>query len=431
MEIKGTCSINGEIIIPGDKSISHRSAIISSLADKGVKINNYLFSEDCLATLDVLKKLGVSISGDSRELTVRGCGLSRMKESSRILEVGNSGTCIRLISGVLAGNNMMSVLSGDSSINSRPMARIIDPLNQMGARVYGRNDGKNAPIVIFGSSGLEGKIFDLAISSAQVKSCIMLAALHARGITEIYQPQESRDHTERMLEYFDAAVEYDGKHVRVDPSKKLCGKDISVPGDISSALYFIVAALVLKDSHISLKGVGVNPTRNYALDVLASMGGNIEIKNKRLVCNEPVADIEASTSSLMPAKITEDRIPNIIDEIPILSVAAAAAGGKTVFNHAQELRNKETDRISAIANQYRKAGVDVTELKDGLVINGKSDLCVKGGSFDSMGDHRIAMSLAVLSMLGKEKATIENTACINTSFPGFEELLDTATSKNE
>ena len=427
MEILGIDRINGEIKIPGDKSISHRSAMISAILDKPVKIKNYLFSSDCIATLEVLKDLGVDIAGNSSELVIKGCGISGLSEPRRILDVGNSGTAIRLLSGILAGNPVMSVLSGDSSINRRPMARIIEPLKQMGARVYGRNNSKYAPLVIFGTRDLRGKRFDPGLSSAQVKSCILLAALHAEGVTEIRQPGASRDHTERMLEYLGASIEYDGMNTRIDPSKKLAAKDIHIPADISSALFFIVAALILKDSNITIKDVGINPTRSYALDVLRSMGADIEIRNRRTVCNEPVADIEASSSSLKPAEIDRDMIPNIIDEIPILSVAASAAPGKTVFRGAQELRHKESDRLKAISGQFARAGVDIKQLADGLEINGKKDFKLRScTTLDSMGDHRIAMSLAVLAMPSKKKVTILDDDCINTSLPGFKELFYSA-----
>jgi 3-phosphoshikimate 1-carboxyvinyltransferase len=284
--------------------------------------------------------------------------------------------------------------------------------------------------VIFGNSSLKGKRFDLSLSSAQVKSCIMLAALHAEQPTEIHQPEVSRDHTERMLEYFEAGIEYDGKSTKIDPARKLKVKNITIPADLSSALFFIVAALILKDSHITIKDVGINPTRSHILGILRSMGGKIEIKNKRTVCNEPIADIEASSSELVHADVENSMVPNIIDEIPILSVAAAVARGKTVLKGAQELRNKESDRLKAIGTQFSKAGVAVKEYKDGFEITGNRDLSIKSRRLDSMGDHRIAMSLAVLSLLAKEKVTILGSDCVETSFPGFMDILDSATNKN-
>jgi len=366
----------------------------------------------------------VKINQEGKRLSIYGRGINGLCEPSKILQVDNSGTTIRLLSGVLAGNSFMSVMSGDDSINRRPMSRIIDPLTAMGANVYGRDNNTKAPIVIFGKRSLMGKKFDLDISSAQVKSCILLAALHGREVTEINQPEISRDHTERMLEYFDADISYNGKNMKIDPAKKLRAKDIIVPGDLSSALFIIVAALVLKNSSISIKNVGINPTRSYMLDILKEMGGHINIKNKKIVCNEPVADIEASSSNLVPARIAIDKIPNIIDEIPILAVAAAKADGTTIINGAGELRNKESDRLNTIRTQFNMAGLNIKELKDGLEIRGDSDLNVKGGTIDSMGDHRIAMSLAVLSMLSEEKLMISNPECVDTSFPGFKDTID-------
>jgi len=424
MDFHDIKSIKGDINIPGDKSISHRSAIISALADGPVNIENYLFSRDCISTLDVLKELGVKITEDGKKLSINGRGISGLNEPSKILEVDNSGTTIRLLSGVLAGNGFMSVLSGDNSINNRPMGRIIEPLTAMGACVYGRQNNTKAPIIIFGKKVLTGRKFDLDLSSAQVKSCILLAALHAKGVTEINQPEISRDHSERMLEYFDADISYNGKNTKINPESKLKAKDIRIPGDLSSALFIIVAALILKNSNVLIRDVGINPTRSHVLDVLKEMGGRINIKNKRMICNEPVTDIEVSSSNLMPVKIGIDKIPNIIDEIPILAVAAAKADGTTIIKGAGELRNKESDRLKAIRKQFSKTGLNIKELKDGLEIKGDNDLKVKGGTMESMGDHRIAMSLAVLSMLSEEKLIISNPECMDTSFPGFKDTID-------
>jgi 3-phosphoshikimate 1-carboxyvinyltransferase len=423
MEFSGIKSINGDVKIPGDKSISHRSVIISSLTDKSVRIKNFLFSEDCICTIETLRKLGVRIEINDDEVVVYGAGIHGLKEPDSILEVGNSGTTIRLVSGIIAGNNILSVLSGDNSVNNRPMARIIEPLNEMGAEVYGRSNNKKAPIIIFGSNNLKGKRFELNVSSAQVKSCITLAGLHAEGTTEISQPQVSRDHTERMLEYFESDIEYNGRYTRINPKKKLAAKDLAIPGDISSALFLIVAAIILKDSHIIIRDIGINPTRSYIIDVLKNMGGLINIRNKRTICNEPVGDIEAGSSDLSPVNIDTDKISYIIDEIPALCVAASKADGTTVIKGAGELRYKESDRIEAIVRQFKKAGIDIKGLKDGLVIKGDKNLKIKGCSLDSLGDHRIAMSLSLLSMLSDEKVCISGTNCINTSFPGFENIF--------
>ncbi len=419
MEIHGAESLKGEIKIPGDKSISHRSALISSLVKNNVLIENFLFCQDCIKTIDVLKKIGVKVERIEGNLVVFGRGIESFTEPSEILEVGNSGTTIRILSGILAATDFMSVLSGDRSINSRPMKRVIEPLIRMGARINGRENNTRAPIVIFGNPDLKGKKFNLRVSSAQVKSSILLAALNAKGPTEITQPDVSRDHTERMLEYLGADISYNGKFVKLKPGKKLIAKKIYIPGDISSAAYFIVAALLLKHSHVIIKDVGINPTRSYFLEILNKMGGNIFIKNKRVFNNEPVADIEIFYSKLNSVKIGKEKIPNILDEIPVLCVAAAAAEGETVISGAEELRYKESDRIKSIVSQYKKLNVDIEEKKDGMIIRGKTNFKAGEGTVDSFVDHRIAMSLSILSLLSTGKVTILNSDCINTSFPSF------------
>ena len=423
MKIKGVKSLNGDIRVPGDKSISHRSAIISSISGKKVIIENYLFSQDCINTIEILRNLGVKIEKTDNDLMIYGVKTTDMVEPRVVLDVGNSGTAMRLMAGALASTAFMSILSGDNSINNRPMKRIIDPLRSMGASIYGRDNNKKAPLVIFGSKKLQGKRFEFSLSSAQLKSCVLLAAVNAEGVTEIIQPDKSRDHTERMLQYFGADIEFDGKYTRLDPSKGLEAKNIYVPGDISSAAFIIVATLILKNSHTIIRDVGINPTRNHFLEILKKMGANIEIKNKRIISNEPVADIETFSSDLISVKIAKEWIPNIIDEIPVLAVAASRASGKTVIEGAGELRNKESDRISALSTQLKKVGVDIREQKDGFEIRGNSDSNINGGTVESMGDHRIAMSLAILSLLSKNSTTILDSDCIDTSFPGFKYIL--------
>jgi 3-phosphoshikimate 1-carboxyvinyltransferase len=419
MEIHRANSIKGEIKIPGDKSISHRSIIISSLINTNVVIENFLFCEDCVNTTNILKELGVKIEKINGNLVVYSKGIKSFKEPGQILDVGNSGTTIRLMSGVLSATNFMSVLSGDKSINSRPMDRIIEPLRSMGAKIYGREHNLKAPIVIIGNPFLEGKKFELRVSSAQVKSCILLAALNAKGSTEIISPQVSRDHTERMLEYLGANISYNGKYVKLTPGSQLNGKSIYIPGDISSAAYFIVATLILKNSHTFIRDVGINPTRSYILEVLSKMGGKIVITNKRIINNEPVADIETFSSKLKSIKLEVDKIPLIIDEIPVLCVAAAFADGKTIIRKAGELRHKESDRIKAIVTQFKKLGVDIREEEDGMIINGDNNFQPGEGAVDSYGDHRIAMSLSILALRSKGIVNILDSDCINTSFPGF------------
>jgi 3-phosphoshikimate 1-carboxyvinyltransferase len=299
------------------------------------------------------------------------------------------------------------------------MARIIKPLREMGAQIYGREENSKSPLVIFGNRNLKGRVFNIGISSAQVKSCIALAGLFAKGETEIIQPQISRDHTERMLEFFRANIIFDGKYTKIIPDRKLKGNNLYVPGDISSAAYFIVASLILKNSRIVIKDVGINPTRSYFLKLIQKMGANIKITNKRIINNEPIADIESSSSMLKGLTVDRELIPNIIDEIPILCVAAAFAEGRTEILGAKELRFKESDRISSITSQFKKAGVDIEEREDGLVINGNKKLKISEGLLDSFGDHRIAMSLAILGLKSKRKIKILDSDCIETSFPSF------------
>ncbi|MDD5622040.1 MAG: 3-phosphoshikimate 1-carboxyvinyltransferase [Actinomycetota bacterium] len=419
MEIHGIKSIKGEFKIPGDKSISHRSVILSSITGNNVAIENFLFCQDCIKTLDILNKLGVKIEKINGNLIVYGKGIKNLKEPEEILDVGNSGTTIRIMSGLLSATNFMSVLSGDKSINSRPMERIIKPLQEMGAKINGRENNTKAPLVIIGNPKLKGKKFELKVSSAQVKSCILMAALHAIGSTEIMQPQVSRDHTERMLQYFGADITYDGKYTKLNPGKKLSAGKIYIPGDISSAAFFIVATLVLKNSYTLMKDIGMNPIRSYFIEILRQMGGKIVIKNQRIINNEPVVDIEAFSSKLNSIEIGREKIPGIIDEIPILCVAAAKARGKTVIRDAGELRFKESDRIKSIVSQFKKLGVDIKEKEDGMIINGDVDFQADEGAVESFGDHRVAMSLSILALLSKGNVTVLDSDCINTSFPGF------------
>jgi len=423
MEICGPYRVNGTIEVPGDKSISHRSIILSAITMDKVKIDNFLFSDDCLNTLNILKKIGVKYQTENSSILIEGCGISGLVEPDDILYVGNSGTSIRLLSGFLCGAGFMSVLSGDRSVNSRPMERILNPLSAMGARVFGRNSNGNAPIVIFGGSRLKGLKHEISVASAQVKSCLTIAALFADSPTEIVLPAVTRDHTERMLEYFGADISYDGKYTRICPGETLKGKDIYVPGDFSSAAFFIVAGIILENSRVLIKNVGINPTRSYLINVLKKMGANIEVKNTRIRNNEKIADIEASSSKLIAAQIDENIIPNIIDEIPILSVAAAFAQGVTKIRGAKELRLKESDRIKSISAEFKKAGIKVDEFSDGLEIHGSQDLKIKSAGFKSYGDHRIAMSLAVLALKGEALIKISQTSCIKTSFPEFEDKL--------
>jgi len=423
MEICGPYSANGVIEVQGDKSISHRSIILSAITKNIVEIDNFLFSDDCLNTLNILKKVGVKYQINKNNILMEGCGISGLIEPNSILYVGNSGTSIRLLSGLLCGAKFMSILSGDTSINNRPMDRILKPLTDMGAQIFGRNNNKNAPIVIFGGSRLKGLRHEINIASAQVKSCLAIAALFADSPTEIVLPATARDHTERMLEYFGADISYDGKYTKICPGRILKGKDIYVPGDFSSAAFFIIAGIILENSKVLIKNVGINPTRSYLINILKKMGANIEVKNIRIKNNEQIADIEASSSKLIATSIDEKIIPNIIDEIPILSVAAAFAKGVTKIRGAKELRLKESDRIKSISAEFKKAGIKVDEFADGLEIHGSPNLKINSSNFKSYGDHRIAMSLAILALKGEAEIKISGARCIKTSFPEFENIL--------
>jgi len=424
MEIKRAQKIEGTIDIPGDKSISHRGAILAAITSQTVRIDNFLFSQDCLHTLEVLKKLGVKINIENQSVIVHGKGLQGLSEPHDILYVGNSGTTIRLLSGLLAGVPFMSVLSGDHSINRRPMDRIIIPLKQMGTCIYGRADNHFAPLVIMGKDRLAGGHLNIPVASAQVKSCLLLAALSAEGYTRISQPAVSRDHTERMLEYFGADIQYDGQQSELNPRKKILGRDLFIPADISSAAYFIVACLILKDSHILLKNIGINETRSYILNILSSMGADIRVKNKRMVNNEPLADLEVFSSPLKAVEIPPGQIPNIIDEIPVLCAAAAKAEGKTIIKGAGELRHKESDRIAALYSQFLKLGINIAPQPDGLIIEGNPGLQPKSAQLSSFGDHRIAMAQSVLALLASGPVTINDADCVSTSFPNFFEILN-------
>lgn len=424
MLIRPVRSLNGEIKVPGDKSISHRSAIISSISGSKVNIEGFLPSEDCLRTIAILKDLGVKIDMDGSFVTVNGMGIKDLKEPEDILFAGNSGTTIRLMSGLLSAAKGLFVISGDSSINNRPMKRIISPLRELGGMIFGREDNSKPPIVIFESKGLKGKRLFSEVSSAQVKSALILAALHAKGNTVIEQPQISRDHTERMLEYFGIDIKYDGRYTEISPKKDFRPKDIKIPGDLSSAAYIIVAALILKNSHVLIKDVGINPTRSYILDILISMGAEISLKDIRSFGMEPVADIEVRSSRLSPAAIDKDKVPIVIDELPILCIAASFAEGRTVISGAEELRVKESDRIEAMYTQLRKLGVDIINKRDGLEINGRDDYIPKTDKVESFNDHRIALSLAVMAMRSSDGIDIKDFECTDISFPGFSDLID-------
>lgn len=409
------------IEVPGDKSISHRAIIISSLANGVSEIENLLGGEDCLRTLDIFRKLGIKIEKKGKKTFVYGNGIFGLKEADDILDVGNSGTTIRLLCGLLSGQNFYSVLTGDESVKMRPMDRVVNPLTKMGAQILGRVNNSYAPLAILGKK-LHPISYSMPTASAQVKSAILLAGLLADGETEVIEKVHSRNHTELMLEYFGAKIKTDGLKIKITGNFPLQASKIKIPGDISSAAFFIVGASILKGSDIMIKDVGVNWTRRAIIDVLKTMGADIQIiENKTKYGCEETADIRVKSSPLSGVTIEGDIIPRVIDEIPILAVAGLFAEGETIIRDAGELRIKETDRIKALCIELRKAGAEIDELPDGMIIRGNRNIV--GTTFESYNDHRIAMSLAIMGLRAKGKTVIKNTSCIKTSFPGFEKIL--------
>ncbi len=413
--------LKGNVSIPGDKSISHRSLILGSIAQGETRIYNFLNSLDCLSTLECMRALGAEIElGEDNFIKIKGKGLYGLQEPKAILEVGNSGTTIRLLAGLLSGQNFYSVLNGDNSIRNRPMKRVVQPLRLMEADIWGREDGHFAPLSIKGSK-LNSFQYTLPVASAQVKSALLLAGLYAAGKTAISEPLSTRDHTERMLETMQADIKISPPEVKIKGGIELRSTDIFIPGDISSAAYFIAAASILRDSQIIIKQVGVNPTRTGIFEILKKMGTKIDILDYQIKSNEPRADLKIEYSELKGIEIKEEMVPLLIDELPLIAVVATQAQGKTLVSGARELRVKESDRIKAIVSELKKMGADIEEEEDGFIINGPTRL--QGAVCESYNDHRIAMSLAVAALLAEGKTVIRNSECIDISFPGFEKTL--------
>ena len=413
--------LKGNIFVPGDKSISHRSLILGSISQGETRVYNLLNSLDCLRTLECMQALGVKIELDeNNSVNIKGKGLYGLQEAKGILDVGNSGTTIRLLTGLLSGQNFYSVLNGDNSIRKRPMKRVVQPLWLMGADIWGREDGHFAPLSIKGSK-LNPFQYTLPVASAQVKSALLLAGLYAIGETVIREPLSTRDHTERMLEIMRADIKISPPEIKIKGGTELRSTDIFIPGDISSAAYFIAAASILRDSQIIIKQVGVNPTRTGVIEILKKMGTKIDILNYQIKSNEPQADLMIEYSKLKGVEIKKENVPFLIDELPLIAVVATQAQGKTVVNGARELRVKETDRIKAIVSELKKMGADIEERKDGFTVNGPTRL--QGAVCESYNDHRIAMSLAVAALLAEGKTVIKTSECIDISFPGFEKTL--------
>ncbi|BET57293.1 3-phosphoshikimate 1-carboxyvinyltransferase [Geobacter sp. 60473] len=414
-------ALRGEIAMPGDKSISHRSIMLGSIARGVSTVSGFLRGEDNIATLDAFRAMGVQIHDDGETLRIEGKGLHGLTEAEDVIDCGNSGTSIRLLTGLMAAQRFYTVLTGDRYLRRRPMRRVVEPLSRMGACIHGRDNGEKAPLAIVGRP-LTGITHDSPVASAQVKSALMLAGLYADGATRVTEPHLSRDHSERMFRHFGARLETDAAGVTVYGGHELAGRDIVVPGDISSAAFFLVAALIVPGSELLIRGVGVNPTRTGILDILAAMGGSVELLDQREVSGEPVADLLVRSSALKGIEIGGDVVPRAIDEFPVICVAAALAEGTTVIRDARELRVKETDRIAAMASNLRAAGATITETADGMIIEGTGRL--NGATVESFGDHRIAMSMLVAGLAASEAVTVSDTECIATSFPTFTALLD-------
>jgi len=427
LTIRQAGPLKGTIAVPGDKSITHRAIIVSALAEGESTIAAYCRGEDCLNTLRAFQAMGIQIEERPDRLRVRGKGLWGLTEPEQPLDCGNSGTGIRLLAGLLAGQDFFTVLTGDESIRRRPMGRVVKPLREMGAAIAGRKGGELAPLAITGSR-LRGITYDSPVASAQVKSSLLLAGLYAEGVTRVSEPRQSRDHTERLFRYFGIPVQSDGTAVSIHgrPSVGWPGKPVVVPGDLSAAAFFLVGASLVPGSDVTITSVGVNPTRTGVLEALTEMGADIQVLNRREEAGEPVADLRVRSASLRGIRIGADQIPRTIDEFPILCVAAALAEGETRITGAGELRVKESDRIATMTSELRKLGASVADTKDGLVIQGLGGQKTKrlsGAVCTSYGDHRVAMAMAIAGLAAGGETTIQDTACIETSFPGFESKL--------
>lgn len=417
--IEPTALTSGTVCVPGDKSISHRALILGAIADGQTEVEGFLAGEDCRQTLAALRSLGVSIDHvDDVTVRVDGVGMSGLSEPGEPLDFGNSGTGMRLLAGLLCGQRFDSTLTGDESLTARPMQRIIEPLSLMGASI--ESDDGRPPLLIHGGYELAGIDYALPVASAQVKSAILLAGLYAKGETSVMEPAVTRDHTERMLKLMGANIESDCGRIRIQATGQLNATKIQVPGDLSSAAFLILAALIAEDAEIVIRSVGVNPTRTGSIDILREMGGDISIESPQLLGQEPVADIRVRSSALHGIAVDSSLVSLAIDEFPVLFIAASVAEGTTRFSGIGELRVKESDRITAMAEGLRQMGVKIDESEDGAEIHGGE---LAGGTVDSYGDHRVAMSFAVAATVAKTALRVRNTDAVDTSFPGFSAVL--------
>lgn len=415
-------TLDGEIYTPGDKSISHRAILFNSIARGEATVSNFSPAGDCLSTVACLQAVGAKI-GRGRaagEYFIEGVGEKGLREAEDVLDAGNSGTTIRIMAGLLAAHPLLSVITGDQSLRSRPMYRVIQPLRQMGAQIWGRCDDSQAPLVIKGGQ-LHGIRYHLPVASAQLKSAILMAALFAQGDTVLEEPMPSRDHTERLLKAMGAEINIAGTTITLSPSS-LDAVTVNVPGDISSAAFWLVAGAIHPQACIRLVNTGINPTRSGIIDVLHSMGADISVNNERVVNGEPVADLDVHSSDLAGIEIGGELIPRLIDEIPLIALAATIAHGRTVIRDAQELRVKESDRISSTVQELSRMGATIDELPDGMVIHGGSKL--RGADCDSHHDHRLAMMLGVAALIAEGETVIDNAEAVDVSYPTFWSDLD-------
>tara|TARA_Y100000590_G_scaffold208286_1_gene235915 strand:- start:32458 stop:33765 length:1308 start_codon:yes stop_codon:yes gene_type:complete len=420
--IKPVPKINLKLNIPGDKSISHRSIILNSISNGKAKVEGIVSGEDCLSTIRIAQQLGckietkISDDGSSLESIVHGVGLDGFKKPKKILDAGNSGTTTRLFAGLLVGRKFRSEITGDHSLLKRPMGRIINPLTQMGGKIYSKKNNNKLPI-IFDGGNLKGITYTMPIASAQLKSALLLAGIRAEGKSIINQPEISRNHTELILNSMGASIKISEKELDITPTDKIYPVDIKVPGDISSAAFWIIAGLCHPNSNILLENIGINKTRSGILKVLRLMGGNIEISNLKNISGEDVADIFVKSSNLNSTIIDGDIIPLLIDEIPILAVAAAMAEGTTVIKDAKELKYKESNRIEATTNWLKNAGINCEATDDGMIIEGNGRIL--GGEYHSMGDHRIAMSIGIAGLFSESPVTVIDSKSVEISYPNF------------
>lgn len=412
--LKNKSGLSGTLTVPADKSISHRSIMFGAISHGKTTIHNFLRAEDCLSTVAVFKALGVTIDDDGEVISIEGKGFKHLQAPQQILDAGNSGTTMRLVLGILAGQTFHSKIAGDASLNRRPMERVMGPLRMMGGNLQGEQGSEFPPIEIEGGP-LSAITYEMPIASAQVKSAILFAALQAEGLTTIIEKEKSRNHTEEMIKQFGGNISVEDKTITVSGGQQLVGQEVTVPGDISSAAFYLVAATLLADSDLQLKHVGINPTRTGILDVLQEMGADIQ--EGSVDSQNQAADLQIKAAPLKAVEIKGEIIPRLIDELPVIALAATQAEGTTVIRDAEELKVKETNRIDATAQELNKLGANIETTEDGLIIHGPTPL--HGGTVDSHGDHRIGMMLQIAALLTDDTVELNNPEAINISYPNF------------